>query len=238
MSDDFKILPTRTGPAMGHALERQMSDAVNDPNGFRTRVVTNLDGSTTMLRTRGGFAEFTTTQVGGTQPITLEETAYEDRVWHEDHPFYLAGDYLLPFKYLKEIKLKGGTELCFERPPEDRLENEYYHPAEIVNSADNMMRYVAYRPKKALQNRGTSLIQTILFRYDTPQETVRNNVLSKYKPYIHLAVDEYLYGNAWPVLTFGAIHPKMMSVAGISLSGSPIPDISLLLKNPKKPSSV
>lgn len=238
MSDDFKIFPTRTGPAMGSALERQMLEGVTGATQFRTKVFDNPDGSTTTLRTRGGFPEFTTSQVGGVEQVALEETAYEDRVWHETHPNYLASGYTLPFKYVKEIKLKGGTKLCFEYPPEDRLENEYYFQAEIVSSTDNMMKYVAYRPKKVVQKRGDSVIRTLQFRYDTPQKKVRDNVRTKHKPYIHLGVDEELYGEAWPRLTFGAIHPKMMSVSGVSASGTVTPDIPLILKNPKKPSSV
>lgn len=57
------LFPTRTGEATGTANERQMLDAVNDTAGFRTRLQENGDGSTTRLRTRGGFPEFVTNRV-------------------------------------------------------------------------------------------------------------------------------------------------------------------------------
>ena len=68
MNDDeqSKVLPTRhsdsrpDGGAMGSATERQMRASVSDTNSFNTRFVTNADGSTTRLRTRGGMCEYVT----------------------------------------------------------------------------------------------------------------------------------------------------------------------------------
>lgn len=65
MFDDFKFgrpLPTRHGIAQGTAAENRLLNGVGGPGGIRTKIVQNPDGSETMLRTRGGFPEFTTTR--------------------------------------------------------------------------------------------------------------------------------------------------------------------------------
>lgn len=81
MAYDDKILgplfPTRTGWATGAASERHMLDAVGGAGDFRTRLQQNSDGSTTMLRTRGGQPEFTTTRTrtaGGSETPTVSLT--------------------------------------------------------------------------------------------------------------------------------------------------------------------
>lgn len=51
--------PTRKGPPTGRGNERQMM-AETDVGGFRKRYRTNADGSTTTLKTRGGWPQFTT----------------------------------------------------------------------------------------------------------------------------------------------------------------------------------
>lgn len=51
---------TRDGIAQGGALERQMADNVADVTGFRTSLRNNPDGTITMLRTRGGALDYTT----------------------------------------------------------------------------------------------------------------------------------------------------------------------------------
>lgn len=77
IDDDFGSfnkwpLPTREGPATGHASERQMLDRGGLQNdGFRTDLRLNADGSTTMLRTRGGHPEFTTTPPEEEESATL-----------------------------------------------------------------------------------------------------------------------------------------------------------------------
>lgn len=58
---DWSIFPTRTGIATGSANERQMLDAIGGADSFRTRVMVNADGSTTILRTKGGMPRFMTT---------------------------------------------------------------------------------------------------------------------------------------------------------------------------------
>lgn len=57
---DWSIFPTRTGIATGSANERQMLDAIGGAESFRTRLMNNADGSTTLLRTKGGMPQFET----------------------------------------------------------------------------------------------------------------------------------------------------------------------------------
>lgn len=57
---DWSIFPTRTGMATGSANERQMLEAIGGAEGFRTRLMNNADGSTTLLRTKGGMPQFET----------------------------------------------------------------------------------------------------------------------------------------------------------------------------------
>ena len=54
------VFPTRTGTPQGGATERKMLDITSGPDGLRTQVRNNPDGSVTMLRTRGGHPEFST----------------------------------------------------------------------------------------------------------------------------------------------------------------------------------
>jgi len=56
------FFPTRSGGATGHANERMMLDAVGGMDGIRTKIHTNDDGSTTILKTRGGMPVFYTTK--------------------------------------------------------------------------------------------------------------------------------------------------------------------------------
>ena len=61
MIGDDDRLPTRDGTPSGKANERQMIERGGmSVNGFRTDIRDNLDGTTTMLRTRGGAPEFST----------------------------------------------------------------------------------------------------------------------------------------------------------------------------------
>ena len=64
--DDFKIFPVRFGGSVGKALENKMLDAVGGANSIRTRIIGN-----TMLRTRGGFPEFTTLK----EPVIIESAS-------------------------------------------------------------------------------------------------------------------------------------------------------------------
>ena len=54
------FFPTRFGSPQGHATERKMLDAVGGFDGIRTKIRTNPDGSTTILKTRGGMPTFYT----------------------------------------------------------------------------------------------------------------------------------------------------------------------------------
>lgn len=64
------FFPTRFGSPQGHATERKMLDAVGGFGGIRTKIRTNPDGSTTILKTRGGMPVFTTTPA----PVHLVKT--------------------------------------------------------------------------------------------------------------------------------------------------------------------
>lgn len=69
--DDFKaVFPVRTGNAIGTALENRMISAVGGPDTIRTRVLSSPDGSTTILKTRGGHPEFVTTRKTESLPVT------------------------------------------------------------------------------------------------------------------------------------------------------------------------
>lgn len=63
------VFPTRTGGAVGHSLENKMLGTVGGANAIRTRVQTLSDGSVVMLRTRGGFPEFTTISTPTQTPL-------------------------------------------------------------------------------------------------------------------------------------------------------------------------
>lgn len=63
-----ELFPTRHGEASGTANERQMLDAINDTPNFRTRIQNNANGTTTRLRSRGGFPEFVTDSVATDSP--------------------------------------------------------------------------------------------------------------------------------------------------------------------------
>lgn len=87
-SNPFKSLATRDGIAIGKGAERTMLDAVGDRSGFLKRFMTNGDGSTTMLQTRGGMPVFTTTDANGPVRFTISGsfvTPSEDSGVHSLH---------------------------------------------------------------------------------------------------------------------------------------------------------
>ncbi len=55
------VFPTRTGPVVGTGLENRMLDSIGGENTVRSKFRTLLDGTTVMLKTRGGMPEFTST---------------------------------------------------------------------------------------------------------------------------------------------------------------------------------
>ena len=59
----WKQFQTRDGAPMGHAVERTMIESVGGQNTIRTKIRDNPDGTKTTLRTRGGFADFTTSKL-------------------------------------------------------------------------------------------------------------------------------------------------------------------------------
>lgn len=85
----FKPFPTRTGDAQGGATERTMAAKVGE-SGFRTAIQNNHDGSVTMMRTRGGAAEYTTTPAPKKAVVVscagvmgpIQETDYSLRQWY------------------------------------------------------------------------------------------------------------------------------------------------------------
>ena len=85
MNDDekSKVLPTRhsdsrpDGGAMGASQERKMRASVPDTSSFNTRFMTNADGSTTRLRTRGGMCEYVTEQL----PTSAPKEALSRCIW-------------------------------------------------------------------------------------------------------------------------------------------------------------
>jgi hypothetical protein len=78
-SNPFPSLATRSGVAIGKALERTMLDAVGDRNGFLKRFSTDADGRTTMLQTRGGMPHFSNVGSAWGQPIkSVSDGIYGD----------------------------------------------------------------------------------------------------------------------------------------------------------------
>lgn len=80
-------LPTRKGPPIGRASERQMMSET-DLGGFRKRYRTNPDGSVTMLKTRAGWPQFITEQNTATgRPVggwVFQATTSTAEVWDDD----------------------------------------------------------------------------------------------------------------------------------------------------------
>lgn len=57
-------LPTRIGPRIGKSRERVMMSKAGGPDGIRKNYGQNPDGSTTMLKTRAGMPQFSTSAPG------------------------------------------------------------------------------------------------------------------------------------------------------------------------------
>lgn len=78
MYDDKKrglLFPTRTGTPAGGANERSMLDRIGS-GGFRKDFRTNLDGSTTMLTTKNGMPQFSTSAAPGAGSNLAEQKVY------------------------------------------------------------------------------------------------------------------------------------------------------------------
>ena len=119
MFDDPKfgnLFPTRTGTASGTANERKMLDAIGGSNNFRTRLMTNPDGSTTMLRTKNGMPQFSTTR--STQIATeiagiyMESGQLSNCRWHDNYISTVSEwrflDIATTESYLGTIDVNGG----------------------------------------------------------------------------------------------------------------------------------
>jgi hypothetical protein len=77
------IFPTRTGVVSGTANERKMLDAIGGSDSFRTRIETAADGTETMLRTKNGQPQFSTSSkqsvVETTAPAKGRTFVFADR---------------------------------------------------------------------------------------------------------------------------------------------------------------
>lgn len=85
--DDFSLFKTRDGQATGHANERTMLDVVGGQRTIRTQIRDNPDGSTTRLKTRGGFAEFVTTEPKKESPKPKRGPFLYYKLASSEHPF-------------------------------------------------------------------------------------------------------------------------------------------------------
>lgn len=70
-------LPTRMGTAIGKGLERVMLASVGGGAGIRKAFRNNPDGSTTMLSTRAGMPEFTTSGLAP-RTITVSDSSIDE----------------------------------------------------------------------------------------------------------------------------------------------------------------
>lgn len=118
--DDDKNLPTRHGSAIGGAAERQMLAKVG-ADSIRTVIRNNPDGSTTMLRTRNGFPEFTTTTPTTTENLRFLISFYGTSVFYKNgtpspQPLEAAPSDKV-FALLKSTSCDGVFQLYAERQP-------------------------------------------------------------------------------------------------------------------------
>lgn len=106
---DFKNLPTRQGVAQGDAFENRMLTCVGGGQAIRTRIQNNADGSTTMLRTRAGFPEFTTTSANKPAGVVA-------KTWNMESGAYDLGDIdrVLPLNTPPATNHKSATILAEE----------------------------------------------------------------------------------------------------------------------------
>lgn len=77
------ILPTRTGVAAGGAIERSMLDRMCGAQGYRKDFRANPDGSITMLVTKNGDPQFSTTKVAASAPTTSGYSIYMESGTYE-----------------------------------------------------------------------------------------------------------------------------------------------------------
>ena len=134
---------------------RTMSDRLDDPDGFRTSIV-SLPDEDIMLRTRGGNPEVTTTKKAAKEHGPIVERKYELRVFHAHFAnsiwATLAG---LPrlLKYVSAVITSAGR-LTFNEPPGREVTDKtasYYAPS-ISRSSDNLFSLPSYAPRGALLN--------------------------------------------------------------------------------------
>lgn len=135
----------------GKNIEREMLAAVGGADTIRTRIQMRADGSTVMLRTRGGFPEFTVTNPVVKSNYTLfTETDYEARTYVTEN-MYIGGPYRgfsFPFDYVKTIQLfdEDGGECVLTFP--DPFSTECYAPT-LLTCANRFMKFPLSAPKAA-----------------------------------------------------------------------------------------
>lgn len=126
-----RLWPTREGEATGRANERQMLDAIGGASSFRTRMQTNGDGSVTMLRTRGGRPEFTTTRPD--KVITVE-------------PEMVVGCIGVPVSYTYQSGYANGNR--FDPMVTPITEEQPGSALAVVESAQTTFKYNQYYSTK------------------------------------------------------------------------------------------
>lgn len=84
--DDFDfrrtgLFPTVEGNSPGKGTQRVMIASAGGSDGIRTKIRKNIDGTVTMLRTRNGFPEFSTTAPETIIALEYEEQSYSLRAY-------------------------------------------------------------------------------------------------------------------------------------------------------------
>ena len=117
------LFPTRDGVATGAASERKMLDAIGGADSFRTRIQANADGSTTMLRTKNGQPQFSTTEPS----ISVPTRSTVEQLCAVKVPAY-SSDYTLAFVDVAYVSMDkdGGGQVTYAR-------DEYYATRAFVS---------------------------------------------------------------------------------------------------------
>ena len=111
----WPVFPTRSGGAVGTALENKMLHVVGGAEGIRTRIQTLPDGSTVMLKTRDGMPRFTRDGHGGgsTEIYYLEmDSGIVDLInIHPGHPNFSLPGIIYQTDYVAEhVDAATGSE--------------------------------------------------------------------------------------------------------------------------------
>lgn len=117
------LFQIRDGVATGAASERKMLDAIGGADSFRTRIQNNADGSTTMLRTKNGQPQFSTTEPS----ISVPTRSTVEQLCAVKVPAY-SSDYTLAFVDVAYVSMDkdGGGQVTYAR-------DEYYATRAFVS---------------------------------------------------------------------------------------------------------